>query len=165
MPLAVMVEIPYGLVVGYQSAYFLRVSGFTMGDLAWGVAVYRGILLVLVLGVGRFVDRVGTRPILRLACVAFAASFFLHPLVTVNRWWIFILVWALIGVGDSMWSVAATSTLFHSLPASDRRRAASMALAPGLTCLASGIAPLGAPLCFAVIRRINEVQAVVHLEP
>jgi MFS family permease len=90
--------------------------------------------------IGKLTDRFGTKSLLFGMVILYSLFFLLFAFFTADRMPLIVAGWCLAGVADGIFGIAATSTLYHSLP-HDQRRTSSLALAQGLPIILLGIGP------------------------
>lgn len=131
----------FALACSYYSPFFLKEIGLSFRQVSWYLLGFYAMKFACMWPTGLLVDRVGSRPVIQAMTLIYAVFFLLFPLFTQARLWLIVAVWSFVGIAESMYFVAVTSTLFHSLPAG-RERSGFLGIAQGFVLLSMAVGPL-----------------------
>lgn len=138
---SIMIHIGFALACSYYGAFFLVEVGLTYKQISYFLFAYNLFLVLGMLPAGRLVDKFGSRPLIFVMIMIYMIFFFMFPFFTKERLWLIISMWGFVGIGDGLFFVAGTSTLYHSLP-QGRVRIGCLAFAQGIVFLLLGIGPV-----------------------
>ena len=109
-------NIPFLMAVPYYQVFNLKVLQMKESRIAYVAIGYQGVKFLVMGPCARFIHRRGIRRTL-WACGPLYALFFLTYLFcTPERTWPLYLAWAMVGIADAAWSVAAMVALYDAVP-------------------------------------------------
>jgi MFS family permease len=116
-------NIPFWLAAPYYQVYHLTKLHLGEQMIAFMMAGYFVIKIALLPLAGRWIDRLGSRAMIYLVSPLYVIFFLLYALSAPERSWTVFAGWALIGVAEAGFGVAATSALYSSVPETTTRQA------------------------------------------
>ncbi len=109
-------NIPFLMAVPYYQVFNLKVLQMRESRIAYVAIGYQGVKLLVTGPCARFIHRRGIRRTL-WACGPLYALFFLtYLLCTPERTWPLYAAWAMVGIADAAWSIAAMVALYDAVP-------------------------------------------------
>jgi len=120
---AIIYNTPFWLAAPYYQVFALtelRLPEIAIACCMCGYFILKILLLPLA---GRWLDRLGPRLMIYLVSPLYVIFFLLYALASPERWWTVFIGWALIGIAEGGYSVAATSALYSVVPESTARPA------------------------------------------
>jgi MFS family permease len=109
-------NIPFLMAVPYYQVFNLKVLHMKESRIAYVAIGYQGVKLLVTGFCGRFIHRHGIRRTL-WACGPLYVLFFLSYLFCApERTWPLYAAWAMVGVADAAWSIAAMVALYDAVP-------------------------------------------------
>jgi len=116
-------NVPFWLAAPYYQVFHLKVIGLGERAIAYMMIGYFVIKIAALPFAGRWLDRLGPRKLIYLVSPFYVAFFALYTLGSPERPWAPFAAWALIGIAEAGFSVAATSALYSSVPETQSRQA------------------------------------------
>ncbi len=133
-------QLPFSFACGYYGAFFRREIGLSPTEMSYYLTAYNIIRILFLYPVGKLTDRFGAKSLLSGMVGVYSLFFLMFMFFNHGSLPAVVIAWGFVGIADAVYAVAATSTLYHSLP-QDRRRTSCLALAQGLPVLMLGIGP------------------------
>ena len=116
-------NLPFWLAAPYYQVFNLKVVGLGERAISYMMIGYFVIKIAALPFAGRWLDRLGPRKMIYLVSPLYVLFFALYALGSPERPWAPFAAWALIGMAEAGFSVAATSALYSSVPESQSRQA------------------------------------------
>ncbi len=136
-------NVPFLLAIPYYQVFNLKVLQMKESRIAYVAIGYLGVKLLVTGFCGRLIHRYGIRRVL-WACGPLYVLFFLAYLFcTPERTWPLFAAWAMVGLADAAWSIAAAMALYDSVPETSGRPvyfAIANVLSIGMFCIGGVVA-------------------------
>jgi MFS family permease len=116
-------NLPFWLAAPYYQVFHLKVLNLGEQAISYMMIGYFIIKIIALPFAGRWLDRLGPRSMIYLVSPLYVIFFLLYTLGAPERWWTVFAAWAVIGVAEAGFSVAATSALYSSVPETSSRQA------------------------------------------
>jgi MFS family permease len=146
-------NVPFLMAVPYYQVFNLRVLHMKESRIAYMAIGYQAVKLLVTGSCGRFIHRRGIRRAF-WACGPLYVLFFLSYLFcTPERTWPLYAAWALVGLADAAWSIAAAMALYDSVPEESPGRPAYFAIA---NVLSIGIFCIGGLAAIPILEALQD---------
>lgn len=116
-------NVPFWLASPYYQVFHLKVIGLGEKAISYMMIGYFVIKIAALPYAGRWLDRLGARKMIYLVSPLYVMFFALYAIGSPERPWAPFVAWALIGVAEAGFSVAATAALYSSVPETQTRQA------------------------------------------
>jgi len=120
---SIIYNIPFWLAAPYYQVYHLTKLHLNEQMIAYMMTGYFIIKIMMLPLAGRWIDRLGVRNTIYLVSPVYVIFFLLYALSAPERSWTVFAAWALIGVAEAGFGVAATTALYSSVPDTQARQA------------------------------------------
>jgi len=109
-------NIPFLMAVPYYQVFNLKVLQMKESRIACVAIGYQAVKLLVMGTCGRFIHRHGIRRTFWTCGPLYALFFLTYLFCTPERTWPLYAAWAMVGVADAAWSIAAMVALYDSVP-------------------------------------------------